>query len=457
MRNLVWFFLVSLLFGACSAGKKTGGDDLANAPEWVRKNPADPGFYQGIGSALKTNQMDYREKARQNALSDMAANISVEISATSVLSQYETDRKVSDYYRDNIKTSTKNYLEGYELVDSWENHDRFWVYYRLAKSEYERIKNERIQTALSKSESEYRQATEHLSRGSYAEGIKSLVKALEMISDVLGEDLHSDLTGISNSYSTALLAKVTDLVRDIKILYPGHSVEVTKGHYISNDNLEAMVETSSGQKLSGIPVVTSFSYAPGKKTEGESDISGILRIKPGMVNSGKGKEFITSVVGVDKLLRQATSNPFVLKLLAKIKVPEYSLSLNVSAARFRVKVHEATSELKITCATLANEIISKLSADGYAIVSDSTVDHLLITIHLQAKLQSQTSTRTAVSISGEYTVRNKAGEMVFRQQFNDITGLGNSLEEAQKDGCQALSTKIRISILPAMYRQLFPG
>jgi vacuolar-type H+-ATPase subunit E/Vma4 len=457
MRNILLIFLAGLILGACSAGKTSTGGDLASAPEWVRKTPTEPGFYLGIGSAPKTTQMDYREKARQNALSEMAANISVEISATSVLSQYETDRKVSDYYRDNIKTSTKNYLEGYEMVDSWENRDRYWVYYRLARSEYERIKNGRIQTALSKSESEYRQAAEQLNTGNYADGIKSLVKSLEMISDVMGEDLRSDLTGMSNSYSSALTAKLSDLLRDIKIIFPKGPVSVMKGQYIDNDNIEANIETSAGLRLQGIPVITSYSYAPGKKTEGESDISGLLRIKPGMVNAGKGRENITCVVNVEKLIRQATSNPFIIKLLARIKVPEYNLPMNISAARFRVIVKEPNDAEKDECAALLKEITSKLVADGYAIVPDSSGDYIVIQVNPSTKLQSQTSNRAAISVSGNFIVTNRIGEVLFQQQFNDLTGLGNSLEEARKDAFQTLSNKIRISILPAMYQHIFPG
>ncbi|MEI7501625.1 MAG: LPP20 family lipoprotein, partial [Bacteroidota bacterium] len=120
MTRLFYLLLIPIFLYSCSTSKKLSHDDLmASAPEWVRKAPNDPQYYHGIGAATKSADMDFREKAKQNALSDIAGNISVNISTSSVLSQFEFDNKFSDYFRDNIKLSTKNYLAGYEMVENW--------------------------------------------------------------------------------------------------------------------------------------------------------------------------------------------------------------------------------------------------------------------------------------------------------------------------------------------------
>lgn len=455
MRNFILLSLIAVILSSCSAGKKTTGDDLTNAPEWVRKTPPDPLSYQGIGSAPKNSQMDYREKAKQNALSDMAGNISVDISTSSVLSQYETDQKVSDYYRDNIKTSTKNYLEGYEMVDSWESKDRYWVYFRLSKAEYERIKQQRIRTAVSNSEGEYSRFSPSIQSGNYAEAIKSVIKGIEKVKDFLGEDLKSDLAGVNQSYPGKLMADLTTALQEIRIVYPEKNIEVSNGQKIPRDNLEAAVENENGKRLVNIPVNTTYSWAPGKKSELFSDASGILRIKPGMISSRKRTEYISSTVNLDKIVREATSDPFIRKLLAGIKLTEFVLPVNLTPSVFSVTVIENPAIAHENHLRLDQELTSVLSKDGYTVVKIPEQAGFRLSVSCSTQKTSERNGKTAVSLTAEVIVKDKSGNKLFQQTVGDLSGLGNSMDEAITDAFNGLYSKLKISVFPAIYRQIF--
>ena len=97
MKKFLILTSLAIVFLACSTTKQpTYEEMMANAPAWVKSTPTDPAYYHGIGSASKTaNSNDYRERARQNALSEIAGNISVNVSSSSVFNQFEFDNNYS--------------------------------------------------------------------------------------------------------------------------------------------------------------------------------------------------------------------------------------------------------------------------------------------------------------------------------------------------------------------------
>ncbi|MCB0780391.1 MAG: LPP20 family lipoprotein, partial [Flavobacteriales bacterium] len=102
---------------------------------------------------------------KKNALNDLASEISVRVEGNSLL--YTLDRKTSfsESFTSNIRTSTSEQLEGFELVDTWENEHEYWTYYRLSKAEHARIKAERKQRAMDQATDLYARARTSLSEG----------------------------------------------------------------------------------------------------------------------------------------------------------------------------------------------------------------------------------------------------------------------------------------------------
>lgn len=86
---------------------------------------------------------DYMANAQQQALGDLASNISTNIESSSVLSVIETKYHIGENYSKEITASTSHQLEGYELVETWEDENFYWAYYRLSKSHYAKIREEK--------------------------------------------------------------------------------------------------------------------------------------------------------------------------------------------------------------------------------------------------------------------------------------------------------------------------
>ncbi|HCX99489.1 MAG TPA: hypothetical protein DG754_05045, partial [Bacteroidales bacterium] len=120
---------ISVLLSACGGSKKVQGPP---PPDWVPNRPTSQLYYYGVGAARKTLDVSqYQQAARQNALADMANEISINISSNSVIHAFESNLNFTEDFSSTIRAQTQQDLEGYEQVDSWDDVNNYWVYYRL--------------------------------------------------------------------------------------------------------------------------------------------------------------------------------------------------------------------------------------------------------------------------------------------------------------------------------------
>ena len=82
-------------------------------------------------------------EAKKNALYDLASEIKVDISSNSVLYTVQNNNNFNENFNSLIKLSNSDNIEGYTLVDSYENEKQYWVYYQLDKQEYANRKAEK--------------------------------------------------------------------------------------------------------------------------------------------------------------------------------------------------------------------------------------------------------------------------------------------------------------------------
>lgn len=105
------------------------------------KQPSNNGFkYIGVGFAEKGKGTNYQIEAKKNALYDLTSEIKVNISSNSVLYTVQNNSNFNENFNSLIKLSNTDNIEGYTLVDSYENDKQYWVYYQLDKQEYANLK-----------------------------------------------------------------------------------------------------------------------------------------------------------------------------------------------------------------------------------------------------------------------------------------------------------------------------
>ncbi|MCF8365215.1 MAG: LPP20 family lipoprotein [Bacteroidales bacterium] len=453
-RTILYFFLLILI--SCSSTKNLTYEELmAGAPTWVKQTPNSSDYYHGVGMASKvTAPVDFREVARQNALSELASGISVNISSTSVLNQFEFDDNYSEYFRDNIKLTTQQYLEGYELVDNWENAQQYWVYYRLSKSKFKEIKQQRINKAIEASKAEFMKAKEFKTEGNFQESMQFYIKSLDDVKDFLGDDLKTEIEGKNEDYSSLLISEMIRMIPRLSI-ETSDKFQFIRGVGHMNENITLMVLYDHQFPVKGVNVELEFSYAPGKSIMNISDAEGKIRVKNENFDTRKKEEYLRATVNIEKLIKESTSDQMVRRLMESMEFPVYVFPIEIISPKFHIMVGEKNlgNDLKngITIKAFRN-LIEK---DGFEIVGEGKIaDYTLI---------SEVSTQKGNEVNGKFTTRlnatfalkNGSGHVVYAKELSDISGVGSSYESAGEDAYRSLEGKIRINIYPAMYKAVF--
>lgn len=451
------FYLILIFLVSCSSSKNLSYEELMEgAPAWARQTPNDRGYYHGVGMATKAGTPDdYREVARQNALAELASGISVNISSTSVLNQYEFNNEYSEYYRDNIQLSTEQYLEGYELVENWENQRQYWVYYRLSKSKFDQIKQDRINRAVASSKSDFLKAREFTSSGNAPEAMRFYVKSLEDIKDFLGEDLKTDIDGREQGYSSLLFSEMVTELQTIRIAFQKDKLVYTRGAGTDAENLMMTVVDKKDTPVQNAPVDIRFSFSPGKVKQETSNANGQVRVKIPEFDSRKREEFISASINIDKLVKESTDDHMIRRMLEGLNISEYVLPIEIISPKFYLDISEENLGNELKSSIVEREFRNLLERDGLILTNSAEQANFIIRSQTTTQQGTESRGKFTAILNGSLKLENANGQVHWSEEAGNITGLGNSFQAAGDDAYKSLQSKIRINIYPSMYKAVF--
>ncbi len=144
----------------------------AQKPVWVTSHPISEKEYIGIGMA-PLSDTDYMKKATQNALADIASQISMKLENSSFLHVVDVDGKARDMFEDKIQGSMVAWLEGQELKETYQSDENYYVYYSLDKKVFARNSESRRKQAI-------RMGMDYLKKGQEAEEMMNLAQAVQL-------------------------------------------------------------------------------------------------------------------------------------------------------------------------------------------------------------------------------------------------------------------------------------
>lgn len=190
MYFIGWLLLCFVGLSSCSRravpASSTPATISDNRPGWIQQRPISSIYYIGIGSA-SVRQPEYQEAAKKNALQDLISEIRVSVSATSFLYQLDRGGSFREEYESNIKTTVTAEIENFEMVDTYQDGERYWVYYRLSRVEYQRQQEVKKENARRTSLAFYRQAQLAEQQGLWLKALEGYFQSLFAIQTYWGE------------------------------------------------------------------------------------------------------------------------------------------------------------------------------------------------------------------------------------------------------------------------------
>ncbi|MGZ3921674.1 MAG: LPP20 family lipoprotein, partial [Bacteroidia bacterium] len=203
MKQFIYILLFAIAFTSCKSKKVVATAPEVAAPLWVSARPNNGFKYVGIGFADKSKSSGYQMEAKKNALYDLASEIKVDISSNSVLYTVQNNNTFNENFNSLIKLSSSDNIEGYNLIDTYENDKQYWVYYTLDKAEYANIKAQKKQQTVTKASNLIVASYNDEQNQDFSSCLKKRIQAFGVLTPYLSEEINFDpaqTKGIKNVF-----------------------------------------------------------------------------------------------------------------------------------------------------------------------------------------------------------------------------------------------------------------
>jgi hypothetical protein len=441
MKKAFILFCSSFIILSC-AGSKNSSTIPVNAPNWVYKTPLSSLNYLGIGMAPKTST-DYREKAQKMALTEISNSISVTVSSNNSLNVFQYDNTFNEFYRMNSMVSSASFIEGYDIIDNFEDKNYYYVYISLSKQKYESLKRARIKKALESSLFKFDYAKKMLEQKNFSEGINQQIYALEDISEVLNEDLRFIENGDEKPYVSILMNSIFSTFNQVEIVFPFKELNINHAKDRMEISIFPILANIQGEALGNFPLKSNYSWLPGQSQFWKTENSGIFGINLTRNFNKKTKERITIYVDVPAFVKSISQNNIVRKIFENYQPKKFELPINKTLPVFEVNFY-AIDQTKKRITNLEEQLICLLESDFFTKATNEKKSDFQIAIESK-KLENQSlNGKTSIKLEAKITITNRSKQIIYQEIIHNLIGLGNTLELAEQDAVNSLLEKIEI-------------
>lgn len=421
-----YIVLFAMFLASCAAKKQAA--EFEAQPDWVKQKPIISGYYVGISSVKKIGtSAQYIAKARQEALADLAESVSSTVSSTSVLRSIETEYGLSETFDQKIQVSTDDYLEGFDPVDFYENESSYWVYYKIAKSTYQEMKEKKKQEAVATALAKYQSGLQEQNLNKPKEALAFYLQGLQAIKRYLSEETSAQFNGNTIDMGNELYAATSEILNSLTIESPQSAVIIKRGERFSK-NLEFVVRYNN-KPVQGVPV--EFAYTGGylKKDGQNSDVNGFVQLEPEVLYSRNGKEQITATINLKDLAQKAVDDLFIRGLILKRNMKPAMVQVVIEAPTLALTIDENSCSAD-ECDNIKNVFNQNAKQFGYELKTEKGADYVF---ELSYSFKRGESAGGMVSsyISGKINIKDKFNNMVWAKQIEDIKGVGSNINEAK--------------------------
>lgn len=435
-------------------GKQEQTTALAEkAPGWVSHRPNGAFKYIGIGVADKSRSSEYQIEAKKNALYDLASEIKVEISTNSVLHSVSDNNSFDQSFNSLIKLTNTDNIEGYTLVDAYENDKQYWVYYELDKETYAQNKAKKKQLVIDKASNLISVSFSDEKNANFSAALKKRIQAFGILNPYLSEEINFD-PAKTNGIKTVI--ELTNLIQNqlhsIQVQLPP-SLPVVKPYQANYSPIVYNISINNGKPLNDFPFTL------------KSD-DDYLKIEEKLSTTNKGQaslkinyvepQFLNSFITLNPNIEALTANDSVSKsslsiLNQFIQTPSLKLQVSIEPVALYIHAQESNLGKKLPSNMIEQFVGQKFSSPEIKIVdSPDNADYLL---EFQANTEKDISNDILMKNYKLYlsqltinaALQNKMGETLFKSTINEIYGYANSLDNAGLNAYGSSKLKAKLS------------
>lgn len=451
-----------LVLAACKGHKEAVKDPATTsaagtpAPVWVSTRPSGDFDYIGIGSCPKA-RADYQESAKKGALNDLASEISVRVEGNSLLSSLDDKTHFTETFNSNIRTTTNEQLEGYEMVDTWQNDKEYWVYYRLNKAEHARIKNARKNQALDLAKDGYLRAAQQLAIGDLKGAFDQDLRGLIAMKEYWGE---SDVVAVGDRQvplANEIFADLQRLTNGVRFAALPERCALDYGNRFKRELLisAAFADGRDSRDLVQLPVSINYQGLNGKVSESKStDTEGHVRTTIQRVEMSGAATDLVVRLNLDELVSKELDPVFVKPLVSSLTVPE----LRVPIDRTMPKVYITSEETNLgrtVAVGIATGIKEELTSKGFRFTDRASDADLLMDVKASTRQGGESSGFYTTLLDATYVFRDRrTNETVVEGGKQGLKGIQLDYVKAGMDAYKKAGNELRKDLVSSMMNAL---
>lgn len=408
-------------------------------PVWVSSRPNTGFKYIGVGFAEKGKGSNYQMEAKKNALYDLASEIKVDISSNSVLYTVQNNNNFNENFNSLIKLSNSDNIEGYTLVDSYENEKQYWVYYQLDKQEYANLKAQKKQQIITKASNLIAASFYDEKNKDFSSSLKKRIQAFGVLTPYLSEEINFDMAqtnGVKNVFDLTNL--IQKQLQSISVV-PQKTMPVLKPYQLTYSALVYNLQLDSKTPLQNFPLmVTSDEDKINVNEKTSTNTGGELQIKVNSVEPlNQNVAFslnpdITTLMGTDSVGRAGVTllKQFIQTSALKVQANVTNITIHISSKENNfgkpTGLNSIETFIKQKFGGQEIRLVDKLEEADYIIESVAETQEDISS----AILEKNYSIKLASLLINIQLKNRSTGEILFKTQVNDIYGYANILEKA---------------------------
>ena len=440
MKHIGYIFLLFITLASCKSKKAvvTEAEEI-KVPNWVSSRPNDGFKYVGVGFSEKGKGINYQMEAKKNALYDLSSEIKVNISSNSVLYTVQNNNNFNENFNSLINLTNTDNIEGYQLVDSYENEKQYWVYYILDKQEYANQKAQKKQQIISKATNLINLSFNDEKNKDFSSCLKKRIQAFGILTPYLSEEISFDAAQTNGIKTVFDLTSIIQTQLQSISLVQQKDLPILKPYQQTYAPLIYTLELKSKTPLQNFPLIATSDEERIKiNDKTTTNNKGEIQLKVNYVEPiNQTAAFalspdISSLMGSDSLGRAGITvlKQFIQTPALKVQARVNNINIFVTATEKNfgkptgLNLIESIINQKFTGQEV--QIVSKPDDADYIIESIAETQEDISSDILEANYKI----KLASLVISLQLKNNKTKEVIYKSQVNEVYGYANNLEKA---------------------------
>lgn len=415
-------------------------------PAWVTDATwTEPDYYTGTGYAPKIRKQNtHIQKAKEDALNELASAISVQIHSSNTWITIENNKGMSEDYRSLIQSRVNTELENVELVDTYEDKKGYWVYYRLSKKEYSSTVSRRKTEAARKSLSLYELAFQSELKGDYRQAIVNYARSLNALGVYLNEPVRTE--GSSVNLSVHPFERINSILTKLELRSRYERLTAIVKGTMNPVVLPVELIDQQGRAVAGFPLTIWYSERAIAEPSQLTDIQGNAGFRMPVVRSLKNSELIVVSIDIQQVLTEASVGFEVRRAILAMPVRKLTLPVDVRKTVIQLEIAENQTDRSLIEEIVIPAYAKTLENAGFSVRVEPKTGTQAADFHYRisclSRIVGQQSGIVKVQLTGSIQVYNSYGHLESSTAISPVEGNHLSVTEATRQAYELLAVQL---------------